>query len=63
MKIHIRQACGKFVEIKVEIGSSLHDLGFHDKKEAQEIASTLLSASLEIQEISESIPWKTESKT
>lgn len=55
MEIKSRKACGKFVEIKVIIGDSVHDLGFHDKKEAEQFARELLTASLDIQSDAEGI--------
>jgi hypothetical protein len=55
MEIKSRKACGKFVEIKVIIGDSVHDLGFHNKREAEQFADELLSASLEIRDDAERI--------
>lgn len=55
MQIKSRKVSGKYVEIKIVIGESTHDLGFHDKKEAEQFARELLTASLDIQSDAEGI--------
>jgi hypothetical protein len=56
MKIETRIVGGKFVAIKIAIGDATHDLGLHDKEEAEQVAGILLSGSLEIQQAVDHIP-------
>jgi hypothetical protein len=54
MKINIRKVWPSSVIVKIEIENSTHDLGILNTDEMKELAAELLSASLELQEISES---------
>ena len=49
MKITTRETCGKYIELKIEVDSTIIDLGFNNTTEALGLLSTLKSACDEIE--------------
>lgn len=48
MKIETRRL-GKYIEVKIAVDGAVHDLGLHDKQEAEKLSAELLAASIELQ--------------
>jgi len=49
MRFQIREACGKYIEIKIEVNDTTIDLGFNDTTEALNLLSILRETCGEIE--------------